>query len=390
MNLNLSELSHDGRPLPDLPGLFTEKSNVQNTLHGSKNVLVTSINSMNNRSKKGFSSQNINYDPFVESIDSMKGNEKRSLLGYTEENKENLINQSLATIFDKFVTSPIKSKNSNINNSKITDSPRVQDQSNKERMFLKDSINSVQLSQNLKSNEGISECISYLMKKIKGYEVKESKYKEMIKDKDGRINQLELKLNDTLDIMDGMKNSIKESSKVIEKLKQSSYQQQSAITLNMNDVSKGSVNRGQLSSLNNSMSESMQDLYRKELSDLKNKVVSLDVDKKVLKEIIREMIMEGKKEKKALNEKSLDKSRKIAEGKEKDINHNCNYKNEDDQDSRRRTGRSRRDRNRSKSRASANSYISRDNSRSYSKKGDSDNLRIIKNPNFAKVIDFDE
>ena len=373
MNMDLSELSHDGRPLPNLPGLFNEKSNVSHTLQGSKNVLVSTVNSINNNIKRD-SYANINYsDPFAESMNSSRGNEKRSLQMYDEGNKENYANQSLGTIFDKFVSSPIKSKN-NLNNSRIIEESKAGSKNIKESMFSKD-------VGNFKSNEGIAECIGYLMKKIKGYETNENKFKEIIKEKDSRINQLEVKLSETQNTMDGMKHTIKESSVVIEKLKQSSYQT-TPISYNHNENSKDSI-KGQLSSVNNSMNESMQDLYKKELSDLHKKVSGLTVDKKVLKEIIREMIMENKKDKNNKNDTSVEINQR---NKDKSFDR----KNESYHDSGRRTGRSRRDRNRSKSRASVNSYVSRECSTSYSKKGDQDTMKIIKNPNFAKVINFDE
>jgi len=71
----------------------------------------------------------------------------------------------------------------------------------------------------LNPNENIMECLTYLMKKVHNYESREAKYKTVLKDKDRKLNELETKLNDTLTAMDGMKSTIKESSKIIEKFK---------------------------------------------------------------------------------------------------------------------------------------------------------------------------
>lgn len=71
----------------------------------------------------------------------------------------------------------------------------------------------------LNPNENIMECLSYLMKKVHTYELREGKYRNALKDKDRKLNELESKLNETLVAMDGMKGTIKESSKIIEKFK---------------------------------------------------------------------------------------------------------------------------------------------------------------------------
>ena len=49
---------------------------------------------------------------------------------YDEGNKENYANQSLGTIFDKFVSSPIKSKN-NVNNSRVMEESKAGSQNTK-------------------------------------------------------------------------------------------------------------------------------------------------------------------------------------------------------------------------------------------------------------------
>jgi len=107
-----------------------------------------------------------------------------------------------------------------------------------------------------------------------------------------------------------------------------------------------------------------------EISELKKKVKTLQVDKKVLKEIIREMIYESKHEPKAKEENCCNKSEALDK-------------------------KSRSTRARSKSRSSMNSFVSRepleanhrgDRTRDYSQ----GNAKIIKNPQFAKVVDFEE
>ena len=197
-----------------------------------------------------------------------------------ETNKENIINESLATIFEKVVSSPIKSKNPELLEKELNEfGQRV----TSDKKFAKSNINI--------TNEGVIECLGYLMSKVQQYKSKENKYKNIIKDKDHKLNVIEKKLNDTVDVMDEMKKNIKESSKMVEKFR---YNESAMALLNSKENSVNDDYSGDRAAMSQpfSINDSKVENMNREVIDQKKKVKALQIDKQVLKEIIREMVCE--------------------------------------------------------------------------------------------------
>lgn len=388
----MKEDSHCERPLPEPPEFSSNPKYDIPKFQGNKNIYVP----INNHTTRASMSANLNtnnhnrvggiLNQLIESdVDSFGHIENNLFFNYKDDkennpnnnimketNKENIINESLATIFEKVVSSPIKSKNPELLEKELNEfGQRV----TSDKKFAKSNINI--------TNEGVIECLGYLMSKVQQYKSKENKYKNIIKDKDHKLNVIEKKLNDTVDVMDEMKKNIKESSKMVEKFR---YNESAMALLNSKENSVNDDYSGDRAAMSQpfSINDSKVENMNREVIDQKKKVKALQIDKQVLKEIIREMVCEEK----GHQDKTL-------RGKSGDNNNHDNKRNwtrsiskssKRDQDE--ETKRKRRTYHRTDS--YQKNFDGTDDENIYmmdNKNGSA--TKIIKNPKFAKIVSLE-